>query len=66
MSIIHDTLFFSGYGTPGSWSSNQVNVIVAFKTKSAGKNKYTIEYYNSKLIMNHLALRKGVLPGSVP
>ena len=41
---------FSGFGTPGgsSLSSNQVNVIVAFKTKSAGKNKYTVEYYNSK------------------
>ena len=25
-----------------------MNVIVAFKTKSAGKNKYTVEYYNSK------------------
>ena len=43
-----DYFFFSGYGTPGSWSSNQVNVIVAFRTKSAGKNKYTVEYYNSK------------------
>ena len=31
-----------------SFSSNNVNVIVAFRTKSAGKNKYSIEYYNSK------------------
>jgi len=35
-------------GSGGGFASNNVNVIVAFRTKSAGKNKYTIEYYNSK------------------
>lgn len=34
--------------TGSPFGSNQVNVIVAFKTKSAGRNKYTVEYYNSK------------------
>ena len=43
--IFQRILDFSGSPTI---SNNQVNVIVAFKTKSAGKNKYTVEYYNSK------------------